>query len=111
MVKSEHIRQATSVASSEIGPLIAALNQFFPEPNVELDSAAVPNPFFGVAPKTFIDSNQTLLALVDGGSDGEVSPLQPMLVKARGIDTIFVIDAVRRFLTFYVPNLLTTYCA
>lgn len=48
----------------------------------------------GMAPKTFIDSNQTLLAMVDGGEDGEVDPLQPLLVKARGVDVILAIDAV-----------------
>jgi lysophospholipase len=32
--------------------------------------------------------------MVDGGEDGEVIPLQPLLVKARGIDVIFAIDAV-----------------
>ena len=87
------------------------MEEFFPETNIELDAGAVPNPFFGVAPSTFIDSNQTLLALVDAGSDGEVSPIQPMLVKARGIDTIFVIDAVRSLFTPtpYVSVLLTTY--
>jgi lysophospholipase len=65
-----------------------------PEPMVEYDVASWPNPFFGVAPDTFIDSAQTNLNMVDGGEDGEVIPLQPLLVKARGIDVIFAIDAV-----------------
>ncbi|KAJ3533636.1 hypothetical protein NM688_g7256 [Phlebia brevispora] len=79
--------------ASPIGPLVAALNEAFPGQEVELDAAAVPNPFLGLERGTFLDSNQTMLTLVDGGSDGEISPLQPMLVKARGIDVIFVIDA------------------
>ena len=58
----------------------------------------VPNPFFGVAPRTYIDSNQTILALVDGGDDGQISPLQPFLVKARGVDVILAIDAVSPFI-------------
>ncbi|KAF8966683.1 hypothetical protein BDZ97DRAFT_625141, partial [Flammula alnicola] len=28
-----------------------------------------------------------------GGSNGEVCPLQPLLARARGVDTIFAIDA------------------
>jgi lysophospholipase len=36
---------------------------------------------------------------VDGGEDGEVIPLQPLLVKARGVDVIFAIDAVSGFFT------------
>ena len=33
------------------------------------------------------------LRLVDGGEDGEVIPIQPLLVHARGVDTIIAIDA------------------
>ena len=33
---------------------------------------------------------------MDGGSDGEVLPLQPLLVRAREVDTILAIDAVSR---------------
>ena len=66
-----------------------------PEHNVELDVALYPNPFFGVNNGSYIDSNQNFLELVDGGEDGEVVPFQPLLVKARGVDTIIAIDAVR----------------
>ena len=86
--------QDAALAASPVGPIIAAVNATFPSHGIALDAAALPNPFYGVAPDTFIDSNQTLLALVDGGDDGEVSPLQPMLVKSRGVDVLFVIDAV-----------------
>lgn len=65
-----------------------------PESSIELDAALWPNPFYGVAPQTFISSNQRYLTLVDGGEDGEVIPIQPLLVKARGLDTILAIDAV-----------------
>lgn len=54
--------------------------------------AQYPNPFKGVAAQSFIDTNEDLLSLVDGGHDGENIPIQPLLVKARGVDTIFVID-------------------
>lgn len=36
-----------------------------------------------------------MLILVDGGEDGETIPIQPLLVKARGVDVIVVVDAVR----------------
>lgn len=42
----------------------------------------------------FSASNESFVALVDGGSNGEVAPLQPLIVKARGVDTIFAIDSV-----------------
>lgn len=74
------------------------LNSLLPESGIELDTASWPNPFYGVAPETFISSNQTDLSLVDGGEDGEVIAIQPLLVKARGLDTILAIDAVSRVL-------------
>ena len=73
---------------------MAAIETLYPQTDIRLDSAAVPNPFFGVAPDVYPDSDQTILTLVDGGMDGEVTPYQPLLVKARGVDTIFAIDAV-----------------
>ncbi|EMD38655.1 hypothetical protein CERSUDRAFT_153657, partial [Gelatoporia subvermispora B] len=79
--------------SSPVGPVIELMQALVPEPGVELDVALVPNPFFGVAPETFLDTNETLLSLVDGGEDGEVIPIQPLLVKARGVDVIVAIDA------------------
>lgn len=80
--------------SSTIGPELSLLNSLLPESGIELDVASWPNPFYGIAPKTFISTNQTDLSLVDGGEDGEIIPLQPLLVKARGVDTILAIDAV-----------------
>jgi lysophospholipase len=71
------------------------MNATLPQPGVELDVCRYPNPFYGVAKNTFIDSSQTVLHMVDGGENGEVIPLQPMLVKARKLDVIFAIDAVR----------------
>lgn len=85
-----------------VGPIITALENAFPQTGFRLDSAEVPNPFFGVAPATFPDSDQKLLTLVDGGEDGETDPLQPLLVKARKVDTIIAIDAVRSLVGFYL---------
>lgn len=70
---------------------------------VELDVAMLPNPFFGVANSTFAQSNQAFLKMVDGGEDGEVIPLQPLLVKAREVDVILAIDGVR-FICFGGPH-------
>lgn len=42
----------------------------------------------------FIDAKETVIMMSDGGSDGEAVPIQPLLVKARGLDTIFAIDSV-----------------
>ena len=79
---------------STLGPELSLLNSLLPEAGIELDVASWPNPFYGVAPATFIASDQMDLSLVDGGEDGQVIPLQPLLVKARGLDTILAIDAV-----------------
>ncbi|KAJ6588115.1 lysophospholipase [Mycena capillaripes] len=70
------------------------VNETYPQsPALRLDTSNYPNPFHGVAPDTFADSGETILALCDGGEDGQISPLQPMLVKDRKIDVILEIDA------------------
>ena len=71
------------------------MNASIPQPGVELDVTRYPNPFFGVANGTFIDSAQRVLSLVDGGEDGQLIPIQPLLVKARKVDVIIAIDGVR----------------
>ncbi|KAH7921091.1 hypothetical protein BV22DRAFT_1020027 [Leucogyrophana mollusca] len=83
----------TDILNSTLGPELSLIESILPQTGVELDVASWPNPFYGVAPDTFIDSNQKNLNLVDGGEDGEVIPLQPLLVKARGVDVIVAIDA------------------
>lgn len=80
--------------NSTFGPVLSLLGEMLPESGIEIDAAIWPNPFYGVAPNTFIASNQVDLSLVDGGEDGEVIPIQPLLVKARGVDVILAIDAV-----------------
>ncbi|KAF7291014.1 Lysophospholipase [Mycena chlorophos] len=78
-------------ATSDFSTIV---NQTYPQsPNLRLDTSNFPNPFFGVAPATFADSGETILAMCDGGSDGQVTPYQPMLVKDRNIDVIIGIDA------------------
>lgn len=89
---------------SVLGPELSLLNSLLPESGIELDAASYPNPFYGVAPETFSLSSQLDLTLVDGGEDGEVIPLQPLLVRARGVDTIFAIDAVSVVLPLLPPS-------
>ncbi|KAG6373885.1 lysophospholipase [Boletus reticuloceps] len=83
----------TSSLPSVFQDAISLINELLPEPGIELDVASWPNPFYGVAPGTFLSSSQTDLRIVDGGEDGENIPLQILLVKARGLDTILAIDA------------------
>jgi len=88
------IQTAAIDSAGEIGPVIELMNATIPQPGVELDVARYPNPFIGTN-DSFIDSAQTVLSFVDGGEDGQVIPLQPLLVKAREVDVILALDAVR----------------
>jgi len=49
-------------------------------------------PFHSVAAGVFTESNSSWLELVDGGSSGAEIPLDPLLVKVRGLDTIIAVD-------------------
>ncbi|KAG2150555.1 phospholipase B [Suillus clintonianus] len=62
-----------------------------PSSNV-MDAANWPNPFKGVNSVTFQDSSSDRLELLDGGSNLEKTPLSSLLVKARGLDVVVVID-------------------
>jgi lysophospholipase len=80
--------------------LIEALNDTLPQTNIVLDGTLFPNSFHGPATEgTFIDAGETIIMMSDGGSDGEAVPIQPLLVKARGLDIILAIDAVGTFTT------------
>lgn len=72
-----------------------------------IDTARVPNPFQGVAKETFIDTNATVLTLVDGGEDGLSVPLTPLLAKARGLDVLIAIDVVTARAPLYRQPFLT----
>lgn len=80
----------------------------FPQDGIELETAAIPNPFFGHANNTFVDSGEHILRLIDGGLGGEVVPLQPLLVKARNVDTIIAIDSVSVLYLFAVVLVVET---
>ncbi|CAL1698539.1 unnamed protein product [Somion occarium] len=83
---------AETLAASPVGGLLTLLNATFTQPGIRLDAAALPNPFFGHAKDTFADSGEKILRLIDGAENGEGTPYQPLLVKARGVDTIIAID-------------------
>ncbi|KAH9851170.1 lysophospholipase [Lenzites betulinus] len=88
-----HCSRRPALANSSAGPIIGLIEELMPQTGLRLDAAPLPNPFFGLSPDTFVDTNSTILALVDGGEDGETTPLQPLLVRARGLDTIIAIDS------------------
>ncbi|KIJ62090.1 hypothetical protein HYDPIDRAFT_30641 [Hydnomerulius pinastri MD-312] len=84
----------SALEASFVYPITTALNATLPQPNIVLDSAVFPNPFQGAAMEgQFIDAKETIIMMSDGGSNGEAVPIQPLLVKARGLDTIFAIDS------------------
>ncbi|KDQ53831.1 hypothetical protein JAAARDRAFT_196951 [Jaapia argillacea MUCL 33604] len=84
---------ASAVMAGAGWPWIELVNGSYPQPEVSMDVAYYPNPFQGVKAGEFIDAGEAYLRLTDGGNDGEVIPLQPLLVKARGIDVIIAVDA------------------
>ncbi|KAF8314068.1 hypothetical protein DL93DRAFT_2080560 [Clavulina sp. PMI_390] len=59
----------------------------------ENDLSTIPNPFTGLNPSTFADSNNAELQLVDGGEDKETLPLWPLIHPERNVDVILGIDA------------------
>lgn len=83
--------------TAPISPINAAwttVNTTFPsQPEQQLDIAAYPNPFQGLNAGTFLDSDQTQLRLIDGGEAGENNPLASLIVKARELEVIIVVDA------------------
>lgn len=57
------------------------------------DVANWPNPFNGIKPSTYEDSNSTWIELIDGASNGENVPYGPLFVKARGLDVIVTLES------------------
>ncbi|KZV86590.1 lysophospholipase [Exidia glandulosa HHB12029] len=56
------------------------------------DVANWPNSFLGHKVRDFIDGARLKLELIDGGSNQENIPIGPLLVDARGVDTIVALD-------------------
>ncbi|KAG2119615.1 phospholipase B [Suillus discolor] len=80
-------------------------------PSNAMNAANWPNPFKGVNPGTFQDSSADQLELLDGGSNYEKVPLSSLLVKARGLDVVVVVDGSADDQNYW-PNgtsLLTTF--
>ncbi|KAH9928107.1 lysophospholipase [Fomitopsis serialis] len=90
---NEYNTSAAALQNSSVYEIIEILEELIPESDIDYTVGIVPNPFQGLHPETFIDTNETYLQLVDGGEDDETVPLQPLLVKAREVDVIFAIDA------------------
>ncbi|CCM05463.1 uncharacterized protein FIBRA_07684 [Fibroporia radiculosa] len=90
------------LVNSYVYPIVTALNESIPQTDIVLDSSLFPNPFrASIMNGTFIDENETLIMMSDGASDGEAIPIQPLMVKARGLDTIFALDANQDFANAY----------
>ncbi|KIY51596.1 lysophospholipase [Fistulina hepatica ATCC 64428] len=90
---NEYNTSVTALESSDIGAIVEYLEEDYPESNVEYTVGMIPNVFYGLMKDSFISSNQDYLMFVDGGENGEVIPLQPLLVRARDVDVILAIDA------------------
>ncbi|KAJ7184570.1 lysophospholipase [Mycena filopes] len=78
----------TTVLSFEAS--VAAFQQLVPQNGTRLDGALIPNAFMGR--DNFTEATEEFLTLGDGGIDGANLPLQPLLVKARGLQAIIAID-------------------
>ncbi|KAJ7594761.1 phospholipase B [Mycena floridula] len=57
------------------------------------DVANWPNPFQGVKSDTFHDSSADFLQLVDGATNGENIPYNPLFVNVRGVDLIVTLES------------------
>jgi hypothetical protein len=68
----------------------AAIAQLIPQKNIRLDSALIPNAFAGR--QKFTEKDEEFLSLADGGIDGANLPMQPLLVKDRGVQAIIALD-------------------
>jgi hypothetical protein len=49
-------------------------------------------PFRGLKPGIFLDSDADYLELIDGGSNLENIPLGPLFVRARGLDVVVAVE-------------------
>ncbi|KDQ08024.1 hypothetical protein BOTBODRAFT_180172 [Botryobasidium botryosum FD-172 SS1] len=58
-----------------------------------LDVANYPNPFRGIKPGQFQDSDAGEIQLIDGGLNVENIPLSSLMIKARAVDVIVAVDA------------------
>ncbi|KAH7915065.1 lysophospholipase catalytic domain-containing protein [Hygrophoropsis aurantiaca] len=91
-----------TLVSSYVYPVVTALNATLPQTDIVLDSAVFENSFNSPTMRgQFIDADETIIMMSDGASNGEAVPLQPLLVKARGLDTILAVDSNQDYATEY----------
>lgn len=86
---------AGAAFSSVITQLLNAVSSLDPPPESVQLVANFLNSFRDFQPYgnyTFESASNEILQITDGGEDGQNVPLDPLLVKARAIDTIFAID-------------------
>ncbi|KAH9917657.1 lysophospholipase [Epithele typhae] len=78
-----------------LGGLVGLINETFGtlQPGAEYDATLVPNPFVGMHHVDYQDTAEANLALMDGSLDDQNDPLFPLLVKARKVDMIVVLDS------------------
>ncbi|KAJ7891284.1 lysophospholipase [Mycena olivaceomarginata] len=80
----------TQILQFEAGTV--AFQQLVPQnqANIRIDSALIPNAFAGR--QGFTEENEEFLSLADGALDGGNLPIIPLLVKARGVQAVIVLD-------------------
>jgi lysophospholipase len=82
-----------SFSSSDGSALLYVLSRQLSAVRTRADDVANwPNPFQGIKPATFQDSNQTWLNLIDGASNGENVPYGPLFVRKRALDVIVTLE-------------------
>jgi lysophospholipase len=73
--------------------LLYVLDQQLKEVRTRADDVANwPNPFDGIKADTFQDANSAWLELIDGSSNLENVPYNPLFVKSRGLDVIVTLE-------------------
>jgi lysophospholipase len=80
--------------SDVVNKLVTAFKALDSSAGSGILAAQIPNPFKGLSHSTYIESDDDVITLGDGGLDGQEIPLQPLLVKGRGVDVIVALDLV-----------------
>ncbi|EKM80903.1 hypothetical protein AGABI1DRAFT_37284 [Agaricus bisporus var. burnettii JB137-S8] len=80
-------------SQSDTDGLLYILGEQLKEVRTRADDVANwPNPFKGINPDTFQDANAAWLELIDGSSNLENIPYNPLFIKSRGLDVIVTIE-------------------
>lgn len=123
----------SDISFESLGALATVVNETFFEGGkqvgLQMDTANVPNPFMGTGNGNYLDVNETILRMTDGGINGgmcsrlvwpilfladnvfisEVTPYAPLITSARGLDIIIGLDNVCVFviLILFVVSVTT----